>query len=464
MNQPDGTSRGVNSPIISNPDLEPQPVTIVCNDPEYPDQPCPICKGIGVIKYAVPADHPRFGKMFPCPNRPVLVDEVRQATLRRLSNLDAFDNKTFEAYETDLPYYNEKQQQALRLALEAARSFARHMEGGWLLLEGTYGTGKTHLAAAIGNERLKFGDNVMFVTTPDLLDHLRNTYSPRAEMSYDELFDKMRNATLLILDDLGVENPSEWAKEKLFQLLNHRYSHQMATVITTNADLDSLDPRIRSRLLDINVIRRIVIDAPDYRNMTPNENEQVLLSRVAMYEGMTFESFDIETNITPPEQENLLKAARVAEEFSHQPTNWLLFMGNFGSGKTHLAASIANYRRMLGDDVLFMPVPDLLDYLRTTFDPKTDMTYDKLFNQIRNAQLLVLDDLGTESAKPWAQEKLFQILDYRYVGRKPTVITTAKKFEEINQRLVSRLIDSRVCRNIALTIPAYAQRIKRRNT
>lgn len=417
-----------------------------------------------MIKYAVPPEHPRFGKMFRCPNRPVLVDEDRQATLRRLSNLDAFDNKTFEAYETEIPYYNEKQQQALRVALEAARSFARYMESGWLLLEGTYGTGKTHLAAAIGNERLKFGDNVMFVTTPDLLDHLRNTYSPRAEMTYDELFDKMRNATLLILDDLGVENPSEWAKEKLFQLLNHRYSHQQATVITTNTDLDSLDPRIRSRLMDINVIRRIVIDAPDYRNMTPNENEQVLLSRVAMYEGMTFETFDIETNITPPEQENLLKAARAAEEFAHQPTNWLLFMGNFGSGKTHLAASIANYRRMVGDDVLFMPVPDLLDYLRTTFDPKTDMTYDKLFNQIRNAQLLVLDDLGTESAKPWAQEKLFQILDYRYVGRKPTVITTAKKFEEINQRLVSRLIDTRVCRNIALTVQAYAQRIKRRNT
>lgn len=464
MTPPDGTSPGESTRITLNPDLEPQPVTIICNDPDYPDQPCPICKGIGVIKYAVPAEHPRFGKMFRCPNRPVVVDAERQEKLRRLSNLDAFDNKTFDSYETDIPYYNEKQQQALRVALEAARSFARNMEGGWLLLEGTYGTGKTHLAAAIGNERLKFGDNVMFVTTPDLLDHLRNTYNPRAEMTYDELFDKMRNATLLILDDLGVENPSEWAKEKLFQLLNHRYSHQRPTVITTNVDLDSLDPRIRSRLLDLNVIRRIVIDAPDYRNMTPNENEQVLLSRVAMYEGMTFDTFDIETNITPPEQENLLKAARAADEFAQNPMNWLLFMGNFGNGKTHLAAAIANYRRMMGDDVLFMPVPDLLDYLRTTFDPKSDITYDKLFNQIRNAQLLVLDDLGTESTKPWAQEKLFQILDYRYVGRKATVITTAKKFDELNQRLVSRLIDTRVCRNIALTVPAYAQRIKRRNT
>ena len=95
------------------------------------------------------------------------------------------------------------------------------------------------------------------------------------------MFDRLRNAPLLILDDLGVENPSAWAQEKLFQLLNHRYSHMLPTVITTNADLDMLDPRIRSRLLDDTIIHRIRISAPDYR--TPVQNQRDELSSLPLY-------------------------------------------------------------------------------------------------------------------------------------------------------------------------------------
>jgi DNA replication protein DnaC len=208
------------------------------------------------------------------------------------------------------------------------------------------------------------------------------------------------------------------------------------------------------------------MNAPDYRNFSRNENEQVL-SRLSMYSNMTFSNFDIHTSVTDTEHENLLTAARAAELYAHHPQDedvppWVVFMGAFGSGKTHLAAAIANYRREHGEEVLFMTVPDLLDYLRTTFAPDADTTFDKIFNQVRNVPLLVLDDLGTESAKPWAQEKLFQILDYRYVARMETVLTSAKKMHELNERIVSRLLDHRICRNIAINIQSYAKRMKRR--
>ena len=137
-------------------------------------------------------------------------------------------------------------------------------------------------------------------------------------------------------------------------------------------------------------------------------------------------------------------------------------MGGYGTGKTHLAAAIANHRSNVGENVMFITVPDLLDYLRTAFDPKADMTFDKLFNQVRTVPLLVLDDLGTESTKPWAQEKLFQILDHRYVSLLPTVITTAKQLNELPERIVSRLLDQRVCRNIGIVATSYAKRLKRR--
>lgn len=440
---------------------DPQPLNVVCYDPQDPQQPCPICKGMGVIKYDVPPDDKRFGKLFRCPNHPVEVDEQRQRRMRRMSNLDAFEEKTFESFEVTVPGYSAKDQQNLQTALATARNFAQSTSG-WLLLTGPYGTGKTHLAAAVGNERLRHGDSVLFLTVPDLLDHLRSTFAPQAEAGYDETFDRVRNTDVLILDDLGVENPSQWAQEKLFQLLNHRYSHQKPTVITTNAELSQLDPRIRSRIQDTEMIRRAAMDAPDYRN-TQAKDDDGLQSKLPLYSHMIFKDFDVENNVTRTEHETLLKAANAAYEYAQNPRQWLLLTGKYGTGKTHLAAAIANVRRERDDDVVFLTVPDLLDHLRNTFSPTSDVTFDKLFNQIRNVPLLVLDDMGTESAKPWAQEKLFQILDHRYVAQLPTVITTAKQMNEINPRIANRLIDSRICRMLVLDIRSYAQRQKRRS-
>lgn len=434
----------------------------VCFDPANPEVACPICGGMGRIKYAIEdTSDPRFGKLFRCPNYPVEVDYERQERMRKLSNLGSFVDKSFGNFEVAVQGYTQRDIQALQVAYDAARRYSQTLDG-WLLLEGNYGCGKTHLAAAVGNVRLAKGEMVLFITTPDLLDHLRSSFSPNSEVGYDEMFERVKNAHLLILDDLGVENPSEWAKEKLFQLLNYRYSQRKATVITTNIELDSLDPRIRSRLMDRNVIQWVTIQAPDYRNNTPNEKSQ-LLSRLPMYSAMTFESFDVKSNLSVEEQKRITFAANTAFQYAQNPENWLLFTGGFGTGKTHLAAAIANHRRNLQPEgVMFLTVPDLLDYLRNTFGPDSPVTFDKRFDQVRNVPFLVLDDLGTESAKPWAQEKLFQILDYRYVARIPTVITTAKPITEINERIVSRLIDSRICKTIEITIPSYANRLKRR--
>lgn len=70
---------------------------------------------------------------------------------------------------------------------------------------------------------------------------------------------------LLIVDDLGTESSTPWAREKLFQIFNHRYNHRLATVVTSNANLDSIEPRICSRLCDTALCTRIFIQAADYR-------------------------------------------------------------------------------------------------------------------------------------------------------------------------------------------------------
>jgi DNA replication protein DnaC len=415
-----------------------------------------ICGGLGYVRYDLPVDHPQFGQLFRCPNSPS--DPQRVDRLRKLGNLDAFADKTFETFQIDPPGLTKTQAQSLNTAYDAAVAYAANPEG-WLLLEGTYGCGKTHLAAAVGNRRLQYETAVLFITTPDLLDHLRNTYGANSDVGYDEMFERMRSAPMLILDDLGVENPSAWAQEKLFQLLNHRYSHSLPTVITTNADIDMLDPRIRSRLLDDTIIHRIRISAPDYR--TPVQSQRDELSSLSLYRSMIFSNFDAQSGLTPDDRQNLERVASAAQSYAVAPDGWFVLLGNYGSGKTHLAAAIANQQQERGTQVVFVTAPDLLDYLRVTFSPNSSGSFDRRFQTVRNTSLLVLDDLSTESATAWAKEKLFQLLNHRYVAELPTVITSSSTIEKIDERIRARLMDRRRCFVYAITAPSYSSRIYR---
>ena len=131
-------------------------------------------------------------------------------------------------------------------------------------------------------------------------------------------------------------------------------------------------------------------------------------------------------------------------------------------GKTHLAAAIANFRSAQGFPAMFVVVPDLLDHLRATFSPKSTVSYDRRFEEIRNAPLLVLDDLGTQATSPWVREKLYQLFNHRYVSELPTVITSADRPDEIDPRLRSRLDDRRLCVRRLITAPSYRGGAKKR--
>ena len=141
---------------------------------------------------------------------------------------------------------------------------------GWFLLVGPNGCGKTHLAAAIANACLETGAVVLFTTVPDLLDHLRATFAPTSSEGYDQLFTVMRQAEMLVLDDLGMQQGSPWANEKLFQLLNYRYNSCFPTVITANLrGMRATDERLRSRLSDSSLVTALDLNQVcDYRLTT----------------------------------------------------------------------------------------------------------------------------------------------------------------------------------------------------
>ncbi|HSJ52582.1 MAG TPA: ATP-binding protein, partial [Anaerolineae bacterium] len=339
-----------------------------------PAEPCPICGGLGYVREDVPVDHPHFGKLFPCRCKLAELEEQRLVHLRSLSNLGHLSHMTFETWVHKHGRLPEEAARSLRHTFGAAERYADDPSG-WLILLGRYGCGKTHLAAAIANRCLQAGRPVLFVVVPDLLDHLRATYSPSSPVRYDERFDEVRNAPLLILDDLGTQNATPWAGEKLYQILNHRYNARLPTVVTSNQYLDEIDLRIRSRLVDPALATVFHILAPDYRRVIDLEGTE--LSSLSLLQDMTFKTFSLrEDELAGEQRENLKRTLKLCRDYAADPQDWLVLMGEYGCGKTHLAAAMANERQERGYSALFVVVPDLLDHLRATFSPSSLVRFD----------------------------------------------------------------------------------------
>jgi DNA replication protein DnaC len=220
-------------------------------------------------------------------------------------------------------------------------------------------------------------------------------------------------------------------------LLNHRYANRLPTVIISIVPVEELEDRARSRLTNTDFCQIFTIGSKP-----PALYSNGWAPWFELQKKMTFESFDWKRVNLPLEQRQNLEAAyQTALDFAKEPDGWLVFAGVNGCGKTHLAAAIVNYRYKLGKPSLFVVVPDFLDHLRSTFSPGSKVSYDQLFESVRSSELLVLDDLGEQAGTPWAQEKLYQVINHRYNARLATVITTSWSLDEIENRISSRLVD-----------------------
>jgi len=453
------------------------------------------------VRYDVPLGDPRFGRLEPCICRAAEIAEAARSRLFEMSRLDRLSHLTFENFEAKgnkkARFMTPQDVHSLQTAKEMAENFARHPQG-WLLLEGGYGCGKTHLAAAIANHAVANGIPTLFITVPDLLDTLRFAFND-PETTFEARFEEVRNADLLVLDDFGTQNATAWAQEKLFQIINYRYINKLPTVITTNLMLDEIESRIRSRLQDEEFVRRVSITAPDYRRPTETSNPGISMLSLPEIKAMTFRNFETRedelgqeavTTVTVEKQDrfgnkvkekdvtrvtvteddlkSLRKAVNAAIAFAEEPQGWLVLLGGSFCGKTHLAAAIGNYRLDLGGQAILVEVADLLDYLRQTFSPKSDVSFDRRFNEIKTTPLLILDDLkesGTSSV--WAEDKLYQVLNHRYYAHLPTVITSTLKpdaFAVNYPGLWNKILDATKSQVYVIDMPPYRRMTKGKGT
>lgn len=420
------------------------------------DPDCPICHGAGfVIREGAPADS-ASDVMTVCSCRLKKFESAGKRAKALNANLGGYEQMTFDNFNVEgRGQLRNEQKTNLAYAKDCARRFAEN-PADWLLYTGRYGTGKTHLAAAIANYALDQGISLIFQPVPDLLDQLRVSYGSTSD-TYEERIEKIRTSPLLILDDLGAQSPTAWAEEKLYQIINYRYVNRLPTVITSNVNMREMDGRIASRLRDP-MVNHIVMTVPDYRDPLSGSAVEDDISILHLLYNRSFENFDSRRNdrLSDRAAAELARAYSESLAFAQDPSGWLVLAGPSGIGKTHLAAAIGNYRRQHMDNPVFVTASDLLDHLRATFSPNSTATYDAVFDQVRSAPLLILNYLDTMNATPWAKEKMYQVINYRYQAQLPTVITLLKPVEDIDPNIGSRLADGNLCTVVNMfNVPMY---------
>jgi DNA replication protein DnaC len=176
----------------------------------------------------------------------------------------------------------------------------------------------------------------------------------------------------------------------------------------------------------------------------------------------TFLNFKIE--LDGKTQATLKRCLQQAEKFADRPDGkWLVIWGERGSGKSHLCAAVDNHLVQSGVPSLFVTMPDLLAALRQAMDLQANTeqeSYSGRMKVFRSAPVLILDDLGAETGSAWSDGVLFEILDYRYRNRLPTMIATNVNPDDFDPRIASRMQDAEFCTVIENAAPDYRRRPK----
>jgi len=162
-----------------------------------------------------------------------------------------FRGRSFENYRAESDNENDAQVQALKRARAFAENFPKAVElGASFLFCGKPGTGKTHLACAIGNHVMNaFGSSVSFVTVFEVIQRVKATYGG-GEKSESDVMRSFAQVDLLILDEVGVQFGTEFEKVIITDIINRRYSDMRPTIILSNLTSDELSEYLGARVVD----------------------------------------------------------------------------------------------------------------------------------------------------------------------------------------------------------------------
>lgn len=116
---------------------------------------------------------------------------------------------------------------------------------------GAPGTGKTHILAGMVNDARRDGRTAYYTTMTNILDHLKRAYDPKITVTDDQYWDKLVATTVLAIDECDRWNPTPWAQERFFTLIDERWRNgqNRLTVFASNNDASVFPEYMQSRLL-----------------------------------------------------------------------------------------------------------------------------------------------------------------------------------------------------------------------
>lgn len=140
-------------------------------------------------------------------------------------------------HDCDFDQFFDMSNSSLQFAILKARAFAEHyplVERG-LLFMGNPGVGKTHLAVAVMKHiMLQKGIDCLFCSFPEFLQQLQESYDPVSLRSKSEILQPILETEVVAIDDIGARRVTDWVEDTVTYILNHRYNHKKATLLTTN--------------------------------------------------------------------------------------------------------------------------------------------------------------------------------------------------------------------------------------
>lgn len=170
----------------------------------------------------------------------MMAQKLRVFDSRSLVN-GKIKNASFKTFVTD--------NETFKAAAKNLHHFVKQWEPGSVLLYGSYGTGKSHLAYSASKMALAAGKTSLFISVPMLLTKIKETFNRKSETTEAELIEYLIEVDLLVLDDIGAEGAGEqWAQDKLFLILDGRQGKR--TIYTTNLDGAELESKIGGRNYD----------------------------------------------------------------------------------------------------------------------------------------------------------------------------------------------------------------------
>lgn len=194
------------------------------------------------------------------------------------------DLKTFRADVYKQPESKPVIITACKTIKEYLNNFPEYQERGMglYIFSSTKGSGKTRMAASIANELMNNQNKqVKFASSTAILNEIKRTWGKDSQESESRVIDAITTSQVLVIDDFGAENPTDWVRERFNYIIDDRYANKRVTIITSNESVNTLpyDKRVTTRIRESTF--QIQFPEESVREYIAQKNSAEMLKRIS---------------------------------------------------------------------------------------------------------------------------------------------------------------------------------------